>query len=380
MKSFDPGQLPVLNALAREFVVCDRWHASMPGPTWPNRFFVHGASSGGLDHSPSLLEIIEWETISHFAFPKGSIFDALKAKGVKRRLYAGDDFPMVASLRNLGLTDIRHYASFAGDLAEGPFDYSYVFIEPSYDVLRDYKTGTSQHPLADITRGESLIKATYEAIRNSEVWDSSLLIITWDENGGFYDHAIPPAAVAPGDTTPTAKYNRNGFTFEQYGPRVPAVVISPLIPGNLIDHRLYDHASIPATVEAVFGLSALTARDAAANKLNDLVTLTVPRDTPAVLPNPGSVVSASTPMPALAAAPPALDAATVTRPADNADEGTLPAVLHSALRQDLQISPEKKGEILARVGAIKTRAQAMDYLREVQRKVRTARAKAARKE
>jgi phospholipase C len=378
MKCFDPGQLPVLNALACEFVVCDNWHASIPGPTWPNRLFAHGASSGGLDHSPTTLEIIEWETINHFAFPKGSIFDALHAKGVRRRLYAGDDFPMVASLRNLSLTDIRHYASFAGDLAEGPFDYSYVFIEPSYDVLRDYKAGTSQHPLADITRGESLIKATYEAIRNSEVWDSSLLIITWDENGGFYDHAIPPAAVAPGDTTPAAKYNRNGFTFEQYGPRVPAVIASPLIPGNLIDHRLYDHASIPATIEAVFGLNALTARDARANKLSDLVTLTEPRDTPAVLPNPGSSLSADTPMPSLAAVPPSLDAVPVTRPAESADQGTVPGVLHSALRQDLQISPGKKKEILARVETIKTRAQAMEYLREVQRKVRTARSEASR--
>jgi phospholipase C len=153
-----------------------------------------------------------------------------------------------------------------------------------------------------------------------------------------------------------------------------------LIPGNLIDHRLYDHASIPATIEAVFGLSPLTARDARANKLNDLVTLTVPRDTPAVLPNPSSPLSASTPMPSLAAAPPALDAMAVTRPAENADQGTLPGVLHSALRQDLQISPEKKTEILARVGTIKTRAEAMDYMREVQRKVRTARSEAARKQ
>jgi phospholipase C len=259
-------------------------------------------------------------------------------------------------------------------LTEGPFDYSYIFIEPSYDVLHDYKAGTSQHPQADVVRGEALIKATYETIRNSSIWNSSLLIITWDENGGFYDHAIPPAAIAPDDTTLPAKYNQNGFTFEQYGPRVPAVVVSPLIPGNRIDKRLYDHASIPATVEAVFGLKPLTARDIQANKLIDLVTLATPRDTPAVLPNPGSPVSASTLMPSLAAPPPPVDTTPVTRPADSADEGLLPVVLQSAVRQDIQASPKQKSAILARVSTIRTRAQAMEYLREVQQKVRTRRA------
>ncbi len=81
MRCFAPEQLPVLVALAQEFALCDNWHASMPGPTWPNRMFVHAASSGGLDHSPSTAEIVEWETIGGFQFKAGNIFDALKAKG-----------------------------------------------------------------------------------------------------------------------------------------------------------------------------------------------------------------------------------------------------------------------------------------------------------
>ncbi len=287
MKCFTAAQLPVLNALANEFVVCDNWHASMPGPTWPNRMFVHAASSGGLDHSPTTSEILEWETLDGFSFANGSIFDALKRKGITRCLYGGDDFPMVAALKGIQLGDIRQFSDFAGDLAKANFPFSYVFIEPSYDVLNDYKSGTSQHPLADITQGEALIKATYEAIRGSAVWASSLLIITWDEHGGFYDHAIPPAAMAPGDTAPNSKYNQAGFTFEQYGPRVPAIVISPLIPRNLIDHRLYDHASIPATIEEIFGLNAMTNRDGSANRLTALATLAAPRlDAPATLPSP----------------------------------------------------------------------------------------------
>src|SRR5215469_67722 len=290
MKCYKPDQLPVLVALAKEFAVCDGWHASLPGPTWPNRMFVHAASSGGLDHSPTTVEIIEWESFSHFGFPNGTIFDALQAKGITRRLYAGDDFPMVSALKGIGLDDIRHYSQFANDLQQTTFPYTYVFIEPSYDVLNGYRDGTSQHPLGDVRRGEALIKSTYESIRNSPYWPKSLLIITWDEHGGFYDHAIPGSAVDPGDTKPDSPHNQHGFTFEQYGPRVPALVVSPLIPRNVIDHRIYDHSSIPATVEGLLGLAPLTARDRNANRLDALLTLSAPRaNCPAELPNPSQM-------------------------------------------------------------------------------------------
>jgi phospholipase C len=171
--------------LAQEFAVCDNWHASMPGPTWPNRMFVHAGSSGGLDHSPTTQEIVLWETISGFQFKSGTIFDALKRKGVSYRLYAGDDFPMLAALKGISLFDIHHYSEFSGDLSQARFPYGYVFIEPSYDVLNEYRNSTSQHPLTDITLGERLIKETYEAIRNSALWETSVLLITWDEHGGF---------------------------------------------------------------------------------------------------------------------------------------------------------------------------------------------------
>ena len=187
LKCYSPDQLPVLMALAKEFAVCDAWHASMPGPTWPNRMFVHAASSAGLDHSPTTAEIALWEIGSGFSFPNGDIFDRLSAKGLQRRLYAGDGFPMMAALKGIRLDDIRPYEKFAADL-QGPFPYNYVFIEPSYALLNDYKGSTSEHPLDDVRLGEGLIKATYEAIRNSAVWKSSILIITWDEHGGFFDH------------------------------------------------------------------------------------------------------------------------------------------------------------------------------------------------
>jgi phospholipase C len=371
LKCFAPEQLPVLMALAQEFAVCDNWHASMPGPTWPNRMFVHAASSGGLDHSPTTEEIVEWETMGGFPFKAGSIFDALKKKGVSRRLYAGDDFPMVAALKGISLLDVRHYSNFATDLGQSTYPYNYVFIEPSYDVLNDYKNSTSQHPLTDLALGEGLIKETYEAIRNSPHWNSSVLIITWDEHGGFYDHAIPPTAVAPGDTTPQDGQNQNGFTFQQYGPRVPALVISPLVPRNVVDHRLYDHASIPTTIGAFFGVSPLTERDAKANRLDALLSLTTPRtDAPATLAStaaaPGAVMKMSVPD---------LSTTVATRPNDTVDQGTLPVILQSALRQDLEMSSEQqRTDTLNRVRSIKTREQARQYLADVQKKVRQRRA------
>ena len=93
MRCYTPDQLPVLNALAREFVVCDNWHSSMPGPTWPNRMFVHAASSAGLDHSPAVWEIAQWELISGFSFPNGTVFDRLQQHGIRRRIYGGRRFP-----------------------------------------------------------------------------------------------------------------------------------------------------------------------------------------------------------------------------------------------------------------------------------------------
>jgi phospholipase C len=370
MECYQPEQLPVLNALASEFVVCDNWHASMPGPTWPNRMFVHAASSGGLDHSPSTDEIVEWETIGGFFFKNGTIFDALKNNGITRCLYGGDDFPMIAALKGIHLDDVRHYSLFAGDLAQANYPYSYTFIEPSYDVLHDYKAGTSQHPLGDVTQGEALIKATYEAIRSSAVWPKSLFIIAWDEHGGFFDHGIPPEALAPGDTAPGAKYNQYGFTFEQYGPRVPAIAISPLIPKNLIDHRLYDHASIPATLESLFGLGSLTARDSSANRLDALISLAVPRgDCPLTLPAPADSADALSSARAVAA-PVALTS--VSRPNETANGGNLPAVIHAAMQQDLSLRPDLRQAIVSRVASIQTRADAMQYMAEVQEKLRRA--------
>ena len=373
MRCYTPDQLPVLNALAREFVVCDNWHASMPGPTWPNRMFVHAASSAGLDHSPTVWEIAQWELISGFSFPNGTVFDRLQQHKIRRRIYGGDDFPMVAALKGIGVDDIRRYDFFASDVAQTDYSDQYIFIEPSYDVFHEYRNGTSQHPLGDITRGEDLIKKTYEAIRNSPAWPKSLLVITWDEHGGFYDHAHPGSAAAPGDTGPEDSNNENGFTFAQYGPRVPAIIISPKIPKNLVDHRAYDHASVPATLAMLFDMNPLTARDANANHLERLITLKTPRgDAPERLPEPAKSQSVLTAIGETAGSP------VTDRPNDTVNEGNLPGIVNAAMQQDIAASPAERDAIVARVSSIRTREEARQYMREVKGKVVPLRRQAVR--
>ncbi|MDC0711897.1 alkaline phosphatase family protein [Stigmatella sp. ncwal1] len=370
MKCYGPGQLPVLTTLVREFAVCDHWFSSLPGPTWPNRFFVNAASSGGLDHSPSQAEILEWELnpTGGFTFEKGSLFNK---DNLQWRIYSGGVFCIAHAMSGVTAKDIHAYDHFASDL-QGNYTAQYTFIEPNYgDVENDsYAGGNSQHPLDDVRHGEALIKATYEAIRNSPLWDNSLLIITWDEHGGFYDGVRPPAAPSPGDKQLMRGVNESGFNFRQYGVRVPAVVISPRIAQNVIDHRLYDHASVPATVEALFSLSPMTQRDANANNVLSLVTLPTPRtNCPKSLPSP----TPSTPSPTLARPPPKLPA-----PTDPMGEGNLPGFLHVAMRSDLELSPPAERQaILARVKAIQTHADVEQYMREIGQKIRVSRSRGA---
>jgi phospholipase C len=293
MNGFTPDQLPVLHSLAREFAVCDHWFSSMPGPTWPNRFFVHAASSGGLDDSPSPLRT-GTAILEGYRFSNGTLFDRLDKAGRRWRIVEGDALPCALGIsgmiehalggRFIGMDELRRR------LARPVLQESYIFIEPHYGhVLTDgsnFKCGNSQHPLDDVTRGERLLKEVYEAIRNSPHWPRSMLVVLYDEHGGFYDHVVPPPAVPPGDTIP-AGVSQNQFAFDRLGVRVPAVVISPFIRRGLIDHTVYDHSSLLATIEHFYGLAPLTNRDAAAARFDHLLELASPRlDAPTALPQP----------------------------------------------------------------------------------------------
>jgi phospholipase C len=370
MKCYDMAdKLPIMMELAREFAVCDHWYSSLPGPTWPNRFFVHAASSGGLDHSPTTLETLEWEKLSGFTFANGTIFDSLVKAGQQWRIYRGvrkplfGAIPSVAALKGIQISDTRHYEDFSKDVKK-MYPFAYTFIEPNYgDILNgSYRGGQSQHPMDDVQHGELLIKSTYEALRNSPLWPNSMLIISYDEHGGFYDHVAPSASIPPGDTIPHSQFNSSGFNFDHYGVRVPAIVISPYTPKNTISHLHYDHSSIPATLEEIFKMPALTKRDSAANTVGSLAALTEARpDTgngapPKNLPN----------IPAPAAIKKRLTSAIVSKPIPDSapvDGGNLPGFMFVVRKA--QLEKAVKTESLAQMPDLippRTRGEARVYL------------------
>jgi len=394
MACFTAAQVPVLSTLASEFALCDRWFSALPGPTWPNRFFLHAATSGGLDRSPTTLETIGSQ-LDGYQFENGTIYDALDSESLDWRVYHGDAFPQVSALAGMDLvTMASHYHGvddLATDLQDQDFSAAYVFIEPNYGhVLThggNFQCGNSQHPIDDVTRGEALIKYVYESIRQSPHWASSVLVITYDEHGGFYDHVPPTAAVPPGDVTDPDN-NGHGFRFDEQGVRVPAVVVSPWIPAvapnglegqncNLIDHTRYDHGSLLATVERLYGVPTLTARDAAANDFRHLLSADTMRDAPLTLPAPadsGFTCGADQPVeraarPAGAPPPPRtpLHDAYGT-PADETElaarpvSATLRGFVEIAAMQDVRLHPADREDVIQRVRAIRTLGDARTYI------------------
>ena len=156
--------------------------------------------------------------------------------------------------------------------------------------------GNSMHPLNDVRKGERLVKQVYESLRASRFWPETMLVITFDEHGGFFDHVPPPPAVSPGGDVRYADASHR-FDFDRLGVRVPAVVVSAYTQRNTIvgtsPQEFFDHASILATVEKRFGLRPITQRDAAARTLEGALNSSSPRlsaaQAPLALPEPAGV-------------------------------------------------------------------------------------------
>jgi len=381
------AQLPVLYQLATQFAVCDQWFSSLPGPTWPNRFFVHGASSAGLDHSPTTREMAEWETVDGFVYPNGSIFDSLNRAGIRWRTYNDNNniysdqpslgsiaggIAQVSAIKNVQLWNVNSLSDFASDL-QGQYPYKYTFIEPNYGNVTSgtYQGGSSQHPMDDVAGGENLLAAVYEAIRNSPIWNTSVLIILYDEHGGFYDSVAPGPAVPPNDSS-SNNLNRYSFVFNQFGVRVPAVVVSPWIARGTVDHTVYDHSSVPGTLQSLFpGLSSLTDRDKAASNVVRLLSMATPRlDCPTSLSRPAMPMAMLRP-PITAERQAALDLEPVP------ESGNLPGFLGIMLKTDIELSsgtPEERAAAIARFKSVRTRGQARAYVESVMQKVSAAKA------
>jgi phospholipase C len=258
MHYFTPEQVPVISQLARAFGVSDRWHASAPCQTWPNRFFVHTGTAGGhTNNSPT-----------HFPYVMDTVFQRLAAAGKDWRVYF-HDIPQSATLAGLWRDVPTHFREFDIDFARNAAAGTlpaYSFIEPRYfaDPVLNVLPN-DEHPPHNVAYGEELIASVYNAVRSGPGWGQTLLVITYDEHGGCYDHVIPPVARRPDNLAP------DGFDFGTFGVRVPAVIISPYMEAGKIVRPTgqipFDHTSIIATLRKLFNIGPLTARDAAAPDL-----------------------------------------------------------------------------------------------------------------
>ncbi len=327
MNCYDSSQTPVLSALAKAYAVCDEWFCSVPSQTWPNRAFAFAATSGGhVNNRP------DWVIGSR------TLFDQLHEAGVSWKVYSGISYNRKVRRRlPFSLTQImispekaRAYDDqfvlfdeFYRDLKKDTLP-AYSFLEPQYSTVRSQSGRVlahqnDQHPPSDIRSGERLIARVYQALTESKAWEKTLLIITYDEHGGSYDHVPPQKAKQPipaeldADGRPvmvtpagakqpipakTGCYPVDpvhGFRFNRYGVRVPTVLVSPWIqegtvarPSDYYDPALmepgeygsgyFDHTSIIASVRNKFGLAGcLTDRDRYAPDLSCVLTETKPR-------------------------------------------------------------------------------------------------------
>ena len=292
MESFTAAMLPSINALADNFVLCDNWYSEVPGPTQPNRLYMHAASSFGYTHNV-------WGN----KFDARTIYNSLQDAGKTWATYDFDqnevlEFTQVSSQTanfKLFLND------FAADVKSGTLP-NYSFIVPRF--FSKEQPANAQHAPDDVRYGDNLVADVYDALRsNPAVWNRSVLIVTYDEHGGFYDHVVPPAkgvanpdginSPPPGDTASWVPK----FAFDRLGMRVPAVIVSPWVATGVVDSTAYQHTSVLATLKNLFGLSAfLTKRDAQARPFDGLFQKAAKArtDTPATLPR--------APLPRIAAA------------------------------------------------------------------------------
>lgn len=258
MAYFKRGDLPVLHALAENYLICDHWFSSVPGPTWPNRFFVHSGTSLGHVDMPSGF----FDPAIHL-YNQPTVFQRLSEKNISWRIYYGDVPQSLLMIEQLKFsTHYRRMEDFTSDVQGPAIAFpQYVFIEPSYFGANQ----NDQHPPTDVKHGEALIAQVYNSLRaNAALWANTLLIVTYDEHGGFYDHVAPPETVAPDGNTKV-------FAFDKMGARVPTILISPWVDAGVYAETL-EHTSLLKYLTDKWGLGALGARVPQSNSFANAMT------------------------------------------------------------------------------------------------------------
>jgi phospholipase C len=283
MGYFPPDVLPFAYSLASTFTVANRWFCSAPCQTIPNRrFLLAGTAYGAIG--------TDLPTLFDGSPPNGTIFDRLDAHGISWRNYFKDIpgtvvIPSIVEKHPIHLHEID---KFYEDCASGTLP-AVSFVDPEAGVLSALGSELAKLPLLraigrrlephggseedpqDMYYGEAWAHRVVEAVLNSPAWPRTLLIHTYDEHGGYYDHVPPPPAVAPDSISPKLTADDVPGGYDIYGPRVPAVVVSPYAKPNAVTDVVHDHTSVLATIEAKWNLPALTYRDANAATLIDFL-------------------------------------------------------------------------------------------------------------
>ena len=240
---YDSSDLDFWRQAGPDWTVCDRYFAATMAETYPNRFYQHSAATDRLHNS----------TVTS-TMP--TIWDRLAAAGVQGKYYYGD-IPFTALWGTKYLPISRPYSEFLSDCSSGKLP-SVSFVDPRF---MDESSGTSgdDHPHADVRSGELFLAEVYNAVTKSPNWANTMLVVNYDEWGGFYDH-VPPGT-APDSNPDTA----------QRGFRVPSLVISPRARRRYVAHDTYDHTSVLKAIEWRWGLQALTPRDSAARNIAEVL-------------------------------------------------------------------------------------------------------------
>lgn len=247
---YGQSDLPFLAKAATEWLVLDRYFCPIMGPTFPNRIISIAGQTDRLDNT---LDISMLPTI----------WDRLGAAAKTSRVY-GTTFNSTFFWGARYSSIVKPITEFAADAASGNLpNVSYVDPELTSD------TSNSFHPPGDIRNGEAFLNGVYKAVTTGPRWKNSLLIITFDEWGGFFDHVVPEAAPIPQGERDIG--NTDGLR----GFRVPTILVSPFVKRGTVSSRVYDHASILKLIETRWNLAPLTVRDAGANDLTDELDLTI---------------------------------------------------------------------------------------------------------
>jgi phospholipase C len=287
MGYYTPEILPFYYGLAKTFTLANRWFCSTPCQTYPNRRFLMAGTAYGLISTDS-------SSLEDPPPPEGTIFDRLSHYGVSWRNYFSD-LPatgIIPSIIENNPSHITHVSQFFADAKLGNLP-AVSFVDPEFGgldevggfianspnpTLNQYarfvrsQGGDEENP-QDVQIGEAFVAKVVDAVMSSPKWSRTLLVWTYDEHGGYYDHFPPPHHVAPDTIKPTLSSGDATGGYRLLGPRVPAVVVSPHARPNDVTNVVHDHTSILATIERKWNIPALTYRDANARTMLDFLDL-----------------------------------------------------------------------------------------------------------